>query len=118
MHSLLLEFDTEKQMLKALKRAQEEGYTRLEVHAPYQIMGLEQLLDNRQTTVSWSFFAVAAAGAAFGFGFQTWAAVIWYPFDVAGTPHFSWPAFLPVTFEMGVLCGAITGLLRVFFWAR
>lgn len=117
-YALLVEFVSEEPLLEGLRKAREAGYTRLEAYSPYPVDGLDELLDNRQTTVSWSIFIAAVSGASFGFAFQAWAAVRDYPFDVAGTPHFSWPAFLPVTFELGVLCGAITGLLSVFFWSR
>jgi hypothetical protein len=53
-------------------------------------------------------------GAAFGFGLQWWVHASAYPLVISGKPYFSWPAFIPITFELGVLfaaVGAVLGML-------
>ena len=117
-YGLMLELESAEQLLAALQRVQGEGYASLETFTPYPIPEMDELLPNRRTTVSLTMLAVAASAAAFAFGFQTWAATSAYPFEVSGTPHLSWPAFLPITFEFGVLLGALSALLSVFFWSR
>ena len=42
-------------------------------------------------------------GAALGFALQTWVHTSAYPLVISGKPYFSWPAFIPITFELGVL---------------
>jgi hypothetical protein len=45
---------------------------------------------------------------------QWWTATVDYPIIIAGKPYFSWQAFVPVTFELGVLFsafGAVFGML-------
>jgi hypothetical protein len=46
-------------------------------------------------------------GAAAGMLLQWWVSTTAYPLVVSGKPLFSWPAFVPILFECGVLGGAL-----------
>ena len=56
-------------------------------------------------------FLGAVVGGVVGFCFQYWINVHDYPINIGGKPDFSWPAFIPVTFEMTILFGALTAVL-------
>ena len=45
---------------------------------------------------------------------QYWVAVHAYPLIISGKPLFSWPAFVPVTFELGVLFAAAGAVFGMF----
>jgi len=50
------------------------------------------------------------------FGFMTWVNVVDYPMNIGGRPFFSWPAFIPITFEgmvLGAAYSAVFGLIAI-----
>jgi hypothetical protein len=49
---------------------------------------------------------------------QYWCAVIDYPINVGGRPLNSWPAFIPVTFELTILTAALVGLFGLLALCR
>jgi len=57
---------------------------------------------------------LALGGAATGFALQTWVHMMAYPLTISGKPLFSWPAFVPITFELGVLGGALGAVFGMF----
>ncbi|HEY4248651.1 MAG TPA: DUF3341 domain-containing protein [Lacunisphaera sp.] len=116
-HGLLAEFSAPDDLLEAVKRAREEGFTQFETFAPYPVEGLEEMELRKPSNIPGVMLAAAAIGAAGGFGMQWYAARV-YPINVGGRPLFSWPAFVPVTFELGVLSAVIVGILTFLWRAR
>jgi len=58
------------------------------------------------------------AGAAAMFWFQVWASAIDWPANIGGKPLNSAPAFVPVTFETGVLCAGLGTILVLLMVCR
>ena len=57
-------------------------------------------------------------GTLASFLLQTYANVWAYPIDIGGRPGFSWPAFIPIAFENGVLVAILTGFFGYFIANR
>ena len=108
-HGLLGEFDTPQQLLEAAKRVREAGYRRVDAYAPFPIEGLSQALGlgRKHDLVPLLTLIGGLGGGLSGFFFQLWVNAVSYPMNIGGRPLNSWPAFIPVTFELTVL-GAST----------
>ncbi len=114
LYGLLAEFDGPDELLKAARDAYAEGYRKMDAYSPMPIHDLSESMGYDKHRVPTIVLICAILGACFGFGLQYWVSVIDYPLNVGGRPLLSWPSFIPVTFELGVLFsafGALIGML-------
>ncbi len=65
--------------------------------------------------IPWIMLAGAVTGAATGYFMQVISNTIALTINVGGRPLLSWPAYIPITFELMVLFGAFAGLFGLFF---
>lgn len=114
LYGLAAEFDDPNTLLVASRRAVQEGYDRLDAYTPFPIEELHEALGIHHTAVPLIVLICGFLGAAAGFGLAYWVSAIAYPLNIGGRPYNSWPAFIPVTFEVTVLFaafGAVLGML-------
>ncbi|HEY1923722.1 MAG TPA: DUF3341 domain-containing protein [Candidatus Acidoferrum sp.] len=115
-YGVLGEFDTEHQLIHAARAAREAGYEKIEGYAPFPVEGLSEALGLKRNAVPLLTLIGGLFGGLGGFFFQYWANVYSYPMNIAGRPYNSWPAWIPVTFEMTVLgasLAAVFGMLAL-----
>lgn len=113
---LMAEFSDERVLMTAADRARRAGYLRLDAHTPYPVEGLSEALGHPRTKLPLLVLAAGVAGAVGGFFLQYYASAVAYPLNIGGKPLVSWPAFVPVTFELTILFAAsvaVGGLLAL-----
>lgn len=112
---LLAEFDTHEALLAAVRRARAAGFTRMDAYSPYP---LPDVSDAMGFTGAWkvAFLTLVGGllGAGGGYALQYYLMAVDYPLNVGGRPLHSWPAFVPVTFELMVLFASIIGVVGLF----
>ena len=106
-YGILAEFATPADLYHACERVRDAGFTRWDAHTPFPVHGLEGAMGLRRSPLPWIVLVMGLTGAALGFGLQWWVHAVAYPLVISGKPYFSWPAFIPITFELGVLFGAL-----------
>ena len=107
----LAEFKTPEDLLDAAKRAHDAGYRRIEAYSPFPVEGLEKAVGSYTDRIPLITLIGGIVGGVGGYFLQWYSAVIDYPINQGGRPYHSWPAFIPVTFELTVLGAALFALV-------
>jgi hypothetical protein len=110
-YGLLAEFHDANELVAAASRTYEAGYRRLDAFTPFPVEGLAEVIGFHEKKLPLLVLVGGIAGAVLGFGLQYWTSVYAYPLNIGGRPYNSWPAFIPVTFEMTILFAAFTAVL-------
>jgi hypothetical protein len=110
-HGLLAEFTTPEAVLGAARRAFEQGYRRLDAYTPFPVEGLAEAIGFTRNRLPLIVLAGGIVGGLAAYLMMWYSAVINYPLNVGGRPYHSWPAFVPITFEMTVLAAAFAAVL-------
>lgn len=110
---LLAEFDKPQAVLDAARAAYGAGYRRMDAFTPHPVKHLAEAIGFRRDAVAGLVLAGGLTGGTVGYLLQYWAAVVGYPLNVGGRPLHSWPSFIPVTFELTVLCASLFAVLSL-----
>jgi len=111
LYGLIGEFESPGELIEAARRTREEGYRKMDAYSPYPIHELTEALALPRTKLPLLVFIGGALGCGTALLMQWFASAVHYPLDVGGRPLASWPAFIPVTFELTVLFAAGAAVL-------
>jgi hypothetical protein len=110
-HGLLAEFESANALVAATHRVRAEGYTHTDAYSPFPIEELTEALGIGPTRLPLLILLGGLVGAVGGYFMQVYSASVSYPVNVGGRPYHSWPAFIPITFELTVLTAALFAFL-------
>lgn len=110
-YGLMAEFEHSEDIVQATRRAYAAGYRKMDAFTPFPMHELFEAMHDHRTWVSPIVLMGGVTGLLGGFFLQTWTTVIDYPLNIGGRPLFSWPAFVPITFECMVLLAAFSAVL-------
>ncbi len=110
LHGIMAEFAEPEQLLAAARAAYQAGYRKMDAYSPYEIEGVAEAIGFHKTHVPLVVLIGGICGALIAYGTQWYSATIHYPLNVGGRPTHSWPAFVPITFELTVLFAALAGV--------
>lgn len=112
-YGLLAEFESGDAMAAAAAKAKAAGYSHMDCYSPYPVGEAADALGYRKSEMGPIMFIGGLTGACSGFIMQYWANTWGYTLNIGGRPWFSWPSFVPITFEMMVLTTALTGFFSL-----
>jgi len=110
-YGVMAEFATPGDTFRAAEKLRDAGYKNWDVYAPFPIHGIDEAMGLKPSKLPLLAGVIGLAGAAIGFFFQWWVSTYGYTTIVQGKPAGAWEAFVPVTFEIGVLFTAFTCIL-------
>lgn len=110
-YGMMAEFGTPGEVYRAAEKFRDAGYTRWDVHTPFPIHGMEEAMGIKRTILPKIVAVVGLSGAGLGFLMQWWMSAVDYTLTVQGKPFNSWQAFIPITFECGILLSAFAALI-------
>jgi hypothetical protein len=118
LHGLMAQFTTHEQLIEAARRAHEQGYRRMDAYTPFPVEGLAETLGRKRTSVPLIVLVGGICGGLGGYFVQWYSMAADYPVNVGGRPFNSWPAYIPITFEMTVLAAALAAIVGMLVLNR
>ena len=83
----------------------------MDAYTPFPVEDLPEALGCKATTVPLIVLIGGMTGALGGYFMEWYAMAVDYPVNIGGRPFNSWPAYIPITFELLVLCAAISAVV-------
>ncbi|MGA8890472.1 MAG: DUF3341 domain-containing protein [Anaeromyxobacteraceae bacterium] len=104
---ILAEFRTEHALLEAARRLRAEGHADVDLHSPVPIPEAAEALGLPRSRLPLLCLAGGSLGVTSGYAMQWWMVAVDFPINVGNRPPHSPLAFVPITFELGILLAAL-----------
>lgn len=101
-------------LIEAMKKVREANYEVFDAFTPYPVHGLDAAQGLKRSPLPYVTFVAGATGFILAFALQYWTSAVDWPLNVGGKPFFSWPAFVPVMFELTVLLAGLSTVAGMF----
>jgi hypothetical protein len=115
MNGVLAGFTSEEALERAIARLETRNLERIEAYTPRPRHGESEPAGSPLPLV---MFIAGMLGFIGFLLLMTYADVRAYPLDIGGRPKLAWPAFIPIAFELGLLCAMSAGFFGYFWVCR
>jgi len=108
-------FKDPNKLVKLAKKLTELGYKNWDVHSSYPLHGLPKVMRLKWSPLGYVALILGLTGTFTGLFLTWWTMSVDYPLTIGGKPWFSFPAFVPVLFELTVLFASVgTAIVMLF----
>lgn len=127
-------FSDPEKLRNAARTVRDRGYTNFDCLTPFPLHGLEFDMGLRRSKIPYITFFAGLVGVTTGFllqfavheqvipslvkYFDVFPNLRSYPLNIGGKPTYSWPAMIPICFELTVLFGGHTTVAGLLLLAR
>ncbi|MDH4261639.1 MAG: DUF3341 domain-containing protein [Spirochaetia bacterium] len=105
-------------LIKGAEKVRDAGIKRFDCFTPFPIHNLQEAMGLSRSWVPFISAIGALTGGTFAFSSMTWIDTSSWPRIIGGKPPFSWPIYLPITFELTVLFTAFATLGITLYLGR
>ncbi len=109
-------FDTPDEIIEAADKVADKGYKKFDVNTPYPIHGMNNAMKLPPSKLGYAALVFGLSGTMAALALMFWTSVIDYPNIIGGKPFFSFPAFVPIMFEVTVLSASIATVVTMLFF--
>ena len=111
----MAEYVDEHTLLTASRKVRDSGYTKTDAYTPFPVHGIDEALGIKPTILPFIVLGAGFTGLFTALVLQYWTNAVDYKYIISGKPFASWPANIPVAFELTILFSAFTTFLGM--WA-
>jgi hypothetical protein len=107
---LLAEYTDVDSIFRAARAVRRAGFSRWDVHSPLPLHGIDHAMGIKPTILPWIVLVMGLTGLASAIALQWYCNAYDYKFLISGKPIWSFPANVPIMFELTVLFSAYTAV--------
>jgi hypothetical protein len=107
-------FDSPAALIEATKKVRPLNYESFDCFTPYPIHGLDKIQGLKPSRLPFVTMTAGLTGFMTAILLQGWTSVVNWPLNIGGKPMWSWPAFVPIFFELTVLFAGLATVGGMF----
>jgi hypothetical protein len=115
---LLAEYTDVDSIFRAARAVRRAGFSRWDVHSPLPLHGIDHAMGIKPTILPWIVLVMGLTGLASAIALQWYCNAYDYKFLISGKPIWSFPANVPIMFELTVLFSAYTAVFGMLLLNR
>ncbi len=113
LYSITALFDSPDEIILAAEKTSNAGYKGPMCTHRTPFMGINHAMRLKTSKIGYLAFTFGLLGALSAVTFISWITTSNYPLVIGGKPFWSWPAFVPVSFEVTVLFASVFSALAM-----
>lgn len=107
-------FDNPGALIEATKKVRAANVASFDCYTPYPIHGLDKVQGLKRSPLPFVTLGAGLTGFMCACALQYWTSAVDWPLNVGGKPLWSWPAFVPIMFELTVLFAGLATVGAMF----
>jgi hypothetical protein len=107
-------FDDPHGLIHATTQVRDANYENFDAFTPFPVHGLDDAQGLKRSPLPFVTLAAGMTGCTLAFLLEYWTSAVDWPLIIGGKPYNSWPAFVPIMFELTVLFAGLSTVAAMF----